>query len=159
MTWLKTYWSQLNDRERVMMIVAGGCLLLYVYYALFYSTLDLAVQQKKDQVIEARSTWMWMQSVKQRDMHTKSLQTLSNGQLLTVFGQQLNQTSFQSYPYQLEQTSSGDIQLSFDQIPYHVFVTWLRNMTQHYAFTIKQLNMDKTDATGIVKVNLICSSH
>lgn len=153
-----TYWNQLNVRERVMLLIAGVCCLFYVFYALLYSPLVSAVHQATVQLAEERSTLAWMSEVRQQYTKTKATETLSNGQLLTVLGGQLNKTSFHRYPYQLEQTGSGDIQLSFEDVPYNAFVLWLSKFSQQYTCSIKQFSVDRTKISGVVKVSVVLSA-
>ncbi|MDP3706230.1 MAG: type II secretion system protein GspM [Legionellaceae bacterium] len=158
MTAVMAYWNQLHVRERAMLLIAGVCCFFYLFYALFYSPLTSAVNQATAQLAEQQSTLAWMKRVRQEYTKTKATKTLSNGQLLTVLGSQLNQVSFHRYPYQLEQTGSGDIQLSFDDVPYTLFVVWFRKFSQQYTCLIKQFNVDKTKTSGVVKVMVVLSA-
>jgi len=159
MTVVKTYWNQLPDRERVMLLIAGVCCLSYLCYVLVYAPLITAVNQATLQLAEQQSTLAWMKRVRQSYSKTKTIQAVSNGQLLTVLGSQLKQTSFHQYQYQLEQTSSGDIQLSFDEVPYNAFVLWLWKFSEQYKFSIKQLSLDRTKIPGVVKGVVVLSAQ
>lgn len=156
-TRVKDYWTQVNERERMMLVVAGCFCLFYFIYALIYSPLTSAVNKSKLQLIENTSTLNWMNEVHRQYKSSTSLQTVTNSQFLSILGAQLHKTSFNTYAYKLEQASSGDLVLSFDAVPYNPFMLWLLALSKQYTFSIKQLNIDSTDYLGVVKIMVMLS--
>lgn len=152
---VKTYWEQLNGRDRMMLGVGGVCCVCYFVYSAVYSPLVSAVNQARLHLADDRSTLVWMQNVHQQYVKTQATQALSKGQLLTVLGDQLKRTSFHRYPYQLEQTGSGDIQLMFNEVPYQAFVAWLKRFSEHYTCSIQQLSVDHTTTSGVVRAMVV----
>lgn len=152
---MKTYWNNLNDRERLMLAVGGviGC--LFLLYLLILAPLMNAVRDKSQQLAEKQQTLAWMQQVHHQHTSIKARQVLSNSELLTVLAKQLGSTSFHRMPYQLQQTGVGDIELSFDNVPYNAFISWLWSIRKTYQFNIKQLNAERTKVPGVVKLALI----
>ncbi len=155
---LERYWNQWNERERRMVVIAGIVLACYLCYAIFYAPLNDAVTKAQAQLTADRDTLLWMQSVRQQSQQTHTPQITSSGQLLSTLGQQLSVSAFHQFVYQLEQTASGDIQLSFDEVPYNVFLVWLKKFHAQYAFTIKQLSAERTQTPGMVKLQLIIAT-
>lgn len=149
---MKTHWDNLNEREQKMLVLGGGCLVVFLIYILLYAPLLGSVRDKTKQLAEKKDTLTWMQQAHQQRQSIKTPQTLSNSKLLSVLAEQLKSTSFRTFPYQLQQTGSGDIQLSFEQVPYNAFVAWLWSLKQTYAFSVKQFNAQRTDRSGVVKV-------
>lgn len=149
---MKTYWDNLNERERWMVGVGGVCCALFLIYMLFFAPLIHAVRNKTQQLHEKQETLVWMRQAQQRYKSVKAPQALSNSKLLSILAEQLKSTSFHAFSYQLQQTGAGDIQLSFDKVPYNAFVNWLWSIRQQYAFSIKQFNSEKTDTLGVVKI-------
>ena len=151
---MKTYWTNLNNREQWMLGFGGVCCGFFLLYLLLYAPLINAVHNKTQQLIEKQETLVWMQQARLQRKTAKVPQVLNNSQLLTVLADHLKSTSFHRLPYQLQQTGSGDIQLSFDQVPYNAFITWLWSISRQYAFSIKQFNAERTDTPGVVKLML-----
>ena len=149
------YWNNLNDRERWMLSIGGVCCVVFLFYLLIYSPLVNRVYDKKQQLIEKKETLAFLQKAKIQQQSTKKVQVLSESKLLTVLAEQLKVTSFHRSLYQLQQTGSGDIQLSFDEVPFNAFISWLWSMSEQYAFLIKQFNAERTPTPGVVKVVLI----
>ncbi|WP_133135578.1 GspM family type II secretion system protein LspM [Legionella rowbothamii] len=155
---MKAYLNTLNERERWMIIGATICLILYCYYMLLYAPLSRQVNQKSTQLVEKISTLDWMKKVKGQNLRPKSKQAVDNSQLLTILATQLKEHTLQKFPYQLQQTGTGDVQLTFESVPFNLFVTWLTKINERYALTIKQFNAEKTPTAGVAHVMILMSA-
>lgn len=155
---MKSYLSTLNEREKLMLVGAGLCLILYVYYLLLYSPLNHHVTQKSTQLVDKINTLQWMQKIRQQNRTASTKQMLNNSQLLTALATQLKNDSSLKFPYQLQQTSSGDIQLTFDGVAFNSFIAWLEKMNQQYAITVKQFEADRTKTSGVTRLMILISS-
>lgn len=154
---MKDYWNTLNDRERSLVIFAGILCIIYLFYIFLYSPLITAKNNKQLELIDKEATLTWMEQVRNVDKSSKSLTTLSNANLLSVLGTQLKTTTFSHFSFQLEQMGSGDIQLSFNEVPYNAFIKWLWTLSGQYLFNIKQVTIEKATLPGLVKVMLVLS--
>jgi general secretion pathway protein M len=152
---IKAHWQQLTERDR--WIAAFGLIVLgcYLYYLLLYAPLAQAVENKTQQIIEKQQTLAWMQQMQTQYKHKKTRQRLSSSQLLTLLADQLKQPSFLAFAYQLQQTGSNDIQLSFERVPYALFLAWLRDLNEKYQISLQQLTINRTPAAGIVKLSIV----
>ncbi len=155
---MKAYWSNLSERDRWALGTGGVFCVVYLFYLLVYSPLTTAVHNKSQQLVEKQETLEWMQKVRVLHKTKKVPQTITSSKLLTVLADQLNTTAFKPFPYQLQQTGVSDIQLSFDHVPYNAFVNWLGSMNEKYTIVIKQLNIERTDTPGVVKLMIIIAT-
>ena len=156
---MKTYWGNLNERERWLLGTGALLCFVYLFYLLLYAPLASAVRNKSQQVAEKQETLAWMQQVRQQHKSRKAPLTLSSSKLLTVLAEQLNKTSFKQFPYQLQQTGASDIQLIFDKVPYDAFMAWVWTVNGKYTISIKQLNVERTDSPGVVKLMMIIATQ
>ncbi|KTD73014.1 GspM family type II secretion system protein LspM [Legionella tucsonensis] len=156
---MKAYLSTLNEREKWMLIGTALFLCLYVYYLFLYSPLSQRVTQKSTQLVEKAATLEWMQKIRQQSQvkQTKK-KAVDNSQLLTTLATQLKNDLTLKFPYQLQQTGSGDIQLTFDAVAFNLFITWLEKINQHYAITVKQFEADRSKTPGITRLMILISS-
>src|SRR3990167_1481847 len=152
---LREQWDQLRDRDRKMLMGGGVICFFYLFYVLLYAPLAHAVVESREQLIEKKATYAWMKQVRTRAHPGQTVELLDAGHLLTVFSNQLHAVSFRHSPYQLEQAGASTIQLSFEAVPYNASLQWLSTMSQQYAFSIKQFQVDKTDTAGVVKLFLV----
>ncbi|WED42093.1 type II secretion system protein M [Legionella cardiaca] len=149
------YWNNLNERERWMVSIAAVCIGAYLFYLLVYSPLVTAVSSKAAQLQEKKETLTWMQQVRQQPKNKRVPQSITNAKLLALIGSQLNSGALRKFVYQLQQTGSGDIQLSFEQVPMQPFLSWLWALSNDYTVILKQLSVERTDIPGVVKVTII----
>ena len=156
---LKVYWDTLNDRDRHMFSIGAVCLLCYLFYAVLYSPLSSAVREKKLLLIEEKATLKWMEEVSYKYKNIKTPEPINSDQILTLLSEQLKNSNLQRYTYQLEQTSVGDFQLSFEQVPYNNFVIWLWNFCGRYNLAVKQFDVSNKSASGIVSVMVLLTQE
>ncbi|HAT1658154.1 GspM family type II secretion system protein LspM [Legionella pneumophila] len=155
---MKTYLNTLNDREKWMVIVAGISLLIYGYYLLLYAPLSNQVNQKSTQLIEKTETLEWMKQVRMQKRFAKRKESVDNSQLLTILASQLKNNKTLKFPYQLQQTGSGDIQLTFDAVPFQNFIQWLAKINELYSINIKQFDVERTSTPGVTRLMIILST-
>ncbi|HAT2093115.1 TPA: GspM family type II secretion system protein LspM [Legionella pneumophila] len=155
---MKTYLNTLNDREKWMVIVAGVSLFIYGYYLLLYAPLSNQVNQKSTQLIEKTETLEWMKQVRMQKRSAKRKESVDNSQLLTILASQLKNNKTLKFPYQLQQTGSGDVQLTFDAVPFQNFMQWLAKINEVYSINIKQFDVEKTSTPGVTRLMIILST-
>ena len=152
---MKAHWQQFNEREQTAVVVAGLCLVAYLFYAVLFSPLTTAVSSARKHWYEKNSTLMWMRHAQKNYSQEKQPKKVAAGNLLSILTQVLKRASFHRFPYQLAQTASGEIQLNFDEVPYNAFMEWLRVQSMRYTLTVKNLDVTKTNVSGVVKISVI----
>lgn len=155
---MKSYWNTLNERERWMVVAAVLCAILYCYYLFVYAPLERQVTQKSSQLVEKVTTLEWMKKVKQQHHKSKKKQSVDNSQLLTILATQLKDDATLKFPYQLQQTGSGEIQLTFDAVAFNLFVAWLEKISEKYAINLKQFNAERTPTPGVAHITILISA-
>lgn len=155
---MKTYLSSLNEREKLMVIAAGVCLIIYLYYLLFYGPLQSRIHQKSEQYIEKVETLQWMKKASLSYRISMPKQTLDNSKLLSLIASQLKEKEIVQFPAQLQQTSSGEIQITFDEIPFQLFINWLSKINIKNQIVIKQFEADRTDKPGVTHLMVLLST-
>ena len=153
-----SYWTNLNERERWTIGVGTCCTLIYIFYLFVYAPLTTAVADKTKQLQEKIATLAGMQEVRPPTMGKNKQQTISGSKLLTIIATQLNSSPFLNFPHQLQQTGQGDIQITFEKVPYTPFLTWLWTLGNNYSIVLKQLSVDRTETAGEVKIMLVINT-
>lgn len=151
-----SFLNQLNDRDRLMLLVGGVVCFIYLFYALLFSPLSNRVQHHQKQLMEDKATLIWMNKVRpQAHPERKAAEKIDCAQLLTILSDKLKETQFKHYTYQLQQSGTHEIQLSYEEVPYNLVMNWLSTLSRTYVFSIKQLQLQKTEKPGVVKMTLI----
>ncbi|KTD32268.1 putative general secretion pathway protein YghD [Legionella moravica] len=155
---MKSYLNSLNEREKWMVLAAVLSLVIYFYYQFLYTPLSNKVTLKSSQLIEKTETLAWMKQVRQKAHSATTKQSVDNSQLLTLLATQLKNNETLKFPYQLQQTGSGDIQLTFDTVPFKLFMQWLAKINDKYTITIKQFDVEHTTTPGVTKLMIIITT-
>jgi len=155
---MKKYWQNLNDREQKMLVIAGVFTVLYLTYLLLFAPIIKAVDNKKNQLSLKKETLSWLEQAQKQQHETVRQKKLSNSQLLTLLSHQLKANKLVDFPHQIEQTGSGDIQISFDSVPFKNIFQWLEQLNKGYTVQIKQLNVERKESPGTVKLTLVITA-
>lgn len=148
---MQQYWQNLNSREQGMVVITGILILLYGLYWGIFLTTNHAVNSRLATLNEKKLTLDWMQKTQQQTTENTP-KSVDESQLLTLVANDTNTPDFKKFPHQLQQTSQGDIQLTFEMVPYTLFLQWLWEFNHQYNIRIKQLTLDATETLGLVKV-------
>ncbi len=151
---MRTYWQNLNERER--WLVSGTAIILgfYLFYLFLYSPLSAALTQQKTQLLEKKETLAWMQQAALKTNNQNKAQLINSSKLLTIIANQLATNSLKNFPYQLQQTGTNELHLTFEQVPFNPFLLWLWELSKNYGLVIKQLTVEPVTSAGIVKLTL-----
>lgn len=150
---MKHYWENLSQREqRLVLLGIGGIIIWLVYFGLFLP-LSRGIATHEAQLVEAyRTEAVLRQALPERKILTQQ-KALPNGELPGLITRQL-QTGFKDFPCQTERNANGEIKLTFEQIPYNRFIIWLLDFSKQYRVTIKQLQIEHSKTSGVVKLSL-----
>ena len=152
---MKAYWNNLNERERLLLVLGSIVCCICFFYVFIYSPLKRAIHDQSQQLIEKKETLVWLEQIHKQYKPQPKTQQLNSSQLLRALTEGLDKSPIKSFSYQLQQQGASDIQLSFNEVPYHAFIAWLWSMNQRYAISIKQLNIEHTKTPGVVQLLLI----
>ena len=138
------------------MLAAAAILLgLSLITLLIINPLEAAFKTRQALYLEKRLTLAWMQQAKPRIRQAHPPKILNSTKLLAELSKALKASSLKHFNYHLEQTGSGDIELSFDAVPYTVIMPWLQEQSHHYQLEVKRLSVDKTATSGLVKLSFV----
>lgn len=155
---MNAYWQQLNERERLAIGTCVVAVFIYILYLLVLAPLADAVHQKTRLRAEKQQTLRWMQQVRGQTLSANQPELLTNAELLSLLARQLKRPEFKPFAYQLQQIGSGDIQLTFENIPFNPFIKWLQKLNTTYAFSLKQFKAQRTNTEGVVSLSLILTA-
>ena len=77
---------------------------------------------------------------------------------MTALATQTQENPTLTFPYQLQQTGSEDIQLTFDEVPFNLFLAWLEKINKRYTITVKQFEVDRTKTPGVARLMILISA-
>lgn len=144
--------KDLNERERRLLIAGLIVIISYLFYLLIYAPLNSAITERSAQLIEKKLSLTWMKSLEQNPDTRKNPISINTTKMLAVMGNQLSSGKLSPFEYELQQTPAGDVQLSFEAIPFVNFLTWYWQFSHQYLINIKELTAERSEISGIVKL-------
>lgn len=154
---IRAYIEQLNTRERYLLLLTGLVLAFYIFYTLLYSPLANSVVRKQLILFENKQTLLWMEGVYAQHHKIQRPEVLSSEKLLYLLSNQLKTSNLKDFAYQIEQTGSGDIHLTFAQVAYNEFLQWLWFFCGKHALIVKQFTATAKNYSGVVKISVTLS--
>lgn len=147
-----SFLNTLNARDRFALFVGMAVLILFMFYQFIYSPLVDNLELKTNQLKENKSTLTWLRTVERSATSAKKLQNINKARLLSLIGTEVHSDALQTYKAEVLQTGTHDIQLAFEQVPYHQIILWLWHLNNKYAIRFKQISIEKTDSPGLIKL-------
>lgn len=152
-------WQTLSFRERVMLGMGVVTTVILLIYAILWSPLSNAVTHLQQQVASQQKLLQWMQHAVQKIQQLKQgempLTThRKNEPLLELTERTITDKNLSRYLQQVQQPQANQLLLKFQQVPFDPLMSWLQTLLSQYAIQIKKINIKKTQAIGIVDVDI-----
>lgn len=152
---IKSHFEQMNKREQLLVGLTTVIVVIYLIYLFIYEPLSVAQTEATKQLQEKKETLNWMNQIKVYAGKSSRQSISDNSQLLSILTQQLSHSSLKPFPYQLQQSGGGNVQLSYDRVPFNPFIEWLLSFQAKYAITIDRFTATKHDQEGMVKLVVV----
>ena len=149
------FWSNLSERDKLVLSIGGAICCVYLLYLLIFSPLRHAVDTRANQWIEKTETLAWMRS----QAKTKQSPKQAGSNLLLIFSKQLKSATFAHFHSQLQQAGENRVQLSFEEVPYADFLKWLRLLNEQYFMAITELSVVRSETPGVVKLRVVVENQ
>ncbi len=152
---IKSYFEQMNRREQLMVSLTAIAIVFYLIYLFIYQPITIRQSEVREQLKEKKVVLAWMEQVKHHAGKSSKESIRDNNQLLSLLTLQLSQSALKSFPYQLQQNSSGNIQISYDKVPFNPFIQWLQSFQSKFTINIEQMRATKLEQEGLVKLMIV----
>lgn len=151
------WWVALSEREQYFLLAGGLFLAVALFYFALYAPLSQAVVGKRTEIEDKKNTLALFVQAEPLLKNQSQNKPIQSSDYLTVLSQQLNDKKFQSFVFQLQQTADNHIQLTFDAVPYVLWMDFLWQQMATYHVTIKQWEVTQTKTPGLVQARVILS--
>lgn len=160
---IKSWWSALADRERLMVGVGGIFVGVFVIYSGIWSPLSTTVSDYKFQVQSQRALLAYLQNaaVKINALRAEGVQAsigaASQEGLLSVVEQSVKQHKLSSYLKQVEQPEGGQVLLTFENAPLDQTMGWLQQLLATQNVKIVSVTATRLPTSGAANLKIILS--
>ena len=158
---LKSWWSNLADRERLMLTVGGIFVTLFVIYSAIWSPLSNTVSDYKLQVKTQRDLLAFLQkasntiSAFRAEGVQASTTAPSAENLLSLAEQTLTQHQLSSFLKQVQQPKSDQVLLVFEKAPLDQLMEWLQQLIATQNVKVISVKADRLPVVGSANVNIV----
>ncbi len=155
MNQLIKWFEGLQQREQVMVSVAGAFVLVAIFYFAAWMPLQNSLEKARKGVTSKAELVTWMQEAANK---VKQAQRGGAGnrqdnrplmQLLNTTGRQ------QGFNFaRIEPKSDSEVQLMLDEVKFDDFINWLGMLNNRYQIHVDQVTVNTINKPGYVKVNI-----
>ena len=156
---LKQQWNNLKQRERLILEIGTISILLVAFYLFLWQPFTSHISNLRTRATHQQQLLTWMKTnktaIKQLEEQRASQSLLNeNMSLLTVIEQTLNKGNLTKYKYQLEQKTTNEINISFNNVTFSGLMFWLKNLWQKYEIEVKEISVNARQETDMVRANI-----
>lgn len=157
---MKAWLDSLAPRERLMVIVAAIVLLLFLLYALIWSSIRSGYLELQETVAAQRDTAVWMQDSAQRLAQLKrsrgpATAGLGGQSLLALADGTARSSGLGDALKRVEPEGRNSVKVWLDNASFDVLIGWLVSLTNKYAISVDTITLERvSDSAGRVNARL-----
>lgn len=144
-------YQQLTERERLLVLISGVAVLVFLFYSIIWSPLNNSLDQKTKAVANQQELLAWVSDSANRVIQLRS----SGGSTKAYTGslpQAVNQTAGRSNITITRMQPQGDeIQVWVDQAAFNDVLAWLQAL-ENLGVNILDVDIAEAEGPGLVKI-------
>ena len=152
---IKKYWNNLQARERSIVSVGGGLLMLMVLYLFIWEPWHQAISQYRESLPQKRADLQWMKAQADLASRFKGIKTSdeTSGQpLLTVVESTAQQAGLRNNIKQMTPGDKpGEVKVWLSQISFDKWLLWSETIKNNEAIEVESADIQQLEL-GFVEV-------
>jgi general secretion pathway protein M len=156
---MMNYLKQLNERERLLLLIAVPLLVILLLYALIWRPLSTQVDTLEQRVERQQDVLQYMHTAAQQVAQLRRQQSSTNRRganqsLLALVDRTVKQAKMARALKRVEPDGSDKVNVRLERAGFDDMVGWLESLQQRYAIAVEDISIDAQDAPGTVNVRL-----
>jgi len=155
---LKVYLQQLNERERLMLLVAVPIVIVLLGYAIIWRPMGQQVDVLSQRVEKQRAVLIEMQAssqqVKQILRQGSAVRSGSGQSLLALVDRTVRQSGLVKALKRVEPDGAQKVKVRLEKAGFDTTVNWLESLKNQYGIRVENISIDAQESSGIVNVRL-----
>lgn len=155
---MKDYLQQLNERERLMLIVAVPVVTVLLFYALVWRPMAQQVDVLSQRVAKQHTVLLEMRASAQRVEQLRKQggvnKSRSNQSLLALVDRTVRQGGLAKALKRVEPDGSDKVKVRLEKASFDAMVNWLESMQNQYGISVDTISVDAQENSGIVNVRV-----
>ena len=156
---MKDWWSNLQSREQNFVLIAAVVVGLFIIYLMIWSPLTQARDNKRQQVENNKELLSWMVAksaeVKQLKLTNPNLlKSDSKRSLIAIVDSLANRLGLRASIRQIQPDGPHAATIYIDEINFDALTTMLGQLDKNSDVKVKEADISKLEASGIVKARI-----
>ncbi len=156
---MKEWYANLQERERLILLVAIAVLIPLMLYLLLWEPLSKEVSSLRNSVNAGQKQVAWLQQASQE---VKALNAASdtsprqqNVSLISAVESTANQRGIRSEIKRIEPQGNNKISIEIDNAAFDEIIEWISLLQDQYGASVVQFNASGSDQPGRIQARLI----
>ena len=149
-------YQSLEVKEQKMIQVASIAIILFIIYQFIFMPFSTSLDKMDKQLQYQTELNQWLKKVipDRATTQNKKKITLTNSELLSNTDNSIKQSALSTFQYELSQSDANSVQLTFKNVPYVDYINWLEKIFKQRSLTVKEININQLNETGMIKSTL-----
>lgn len=160
---MKQWFLSLTQRERVMVQAAASVVGIFLLYLLIVEPISSTYEKNKKNVASSMETLQWMRTAAQE------VKKLSGGRattgrtkgkqfVLSTVDRSAKNAGLASVMKRVQPESDTGVRVWFENAPFDKLIKWLSIIEFKHGLYVNEINIEKTESTGLVNVRVFLDS-
>jgi general secretion pathway protein M len=155
---MNEFLAGLGVRERLLVFIGGGLLLLVLLYGLAWRPMSERVGQLRATVSEQRALEKWMEGAVAEVKRLRGAQSANRAErqsLLSLADRTARQSGIGPAVRRVEPEGADKVRLQLEQAPFDDMMAWIESMVSQYHVHIDTVTVESRDQSGLVNARVI----
>ena len=160
---MKQWFLSLTHRERVMVQAAVAVVGLFLVYLLIIEPVSTTYDRNKKNVASSMETLQWMKSAAQEVKKLsggRTVSTRSKGKqhILSTVDRSAKSAGLATVMKRVQPEGDTGVRVWFENAAFDELIKWLSVVETKHGLLVNEINIEKTDSTGLVNVRVFLDS-
>lgn len=153
---VKDRWNALAKREKQMLSIGGGIVLLFLLYQCLWSPLLDHVEQLREKLQSSQKLLSWMQEADKKISvnAAPSHPNVSPMMLLSQVKTQIQNANLAQNLKELKQSGSDTIEVHFQKVDFNALLQLLSNLSKNQGITLAKIAVVGLSTPGTVNADV-----
>ena len=151
----RVWWAARNERERQILSLGGGALILILFYLAVWEPLGKSQTRRETALTDARELAMRLELLATQSQRGRNTNVVASGQsLLSVVDQSAKTSAIGKPPSRLQPEGDNTVRLWFEDVPFDSVLRWLNDLQQRQGVRVSDADIERESGSGLVNVRL-----
>ena len=154
---LQAWFENLQPRERLIVSVSGGVLLLLLIYLLAWEPVVNGIKTESSRLNIQKNSLKWMRDAAQEVRELKAsgnISAVSGGPLSTTIERSLVSAGIRNSVEKMESSGKDQYKVLFNKVRFDRLAQWLDSLQNRYSIMTKSASINNSEESGMVAARI-----